>query len=347
MYRTLFASGPAASFLAGAAISIILTGIVCLILVGIASSIGGYWLGIPGFIISLLFGWAFFQKGFWNIPNKHLGLIEVLERRMPDPILGEGYVWVVPSLMKVTFWDAREKSINVQVAEILSSEDVPITIDTFFTLETVDPFRRENIEDPEQTLEWVVERIIRIFSNGKKTLDIVRCKQKLSQAIQYGYNTETGEPLTQQEAHENFERALELNSVSELQNEMGADGTCPTKIVIGADTFAEAWGCNIPRLFVQNIRLPKAIEDAATQILVEAKERESELENAKTWAKIAEEIKGKLPDLTDAEINSTIKIMQGQATETIHTIQGIDSDALGIVAAGLLAAKDLKGKGNA
>lgn len=353
MYRVLFAGGPGWSILSGVCITIFLTALIVAPAVSFTHWVGSYFLSLPMLAGCLYFGYTFFKEGLKNVPNRHVAIFELLERRMPEPIIEEGYCWHIPYIMTLDVWDAVEKMVEIETVEVLTAEDVAISVDSFFTVYVMNPYLRGNVDKPEEALQQLVDRTVRTFCNGKEAYSIVRSKMKMSQAIQYGYNFEEDRPLTQKEARETFEtlerihcengHGDELTDLEDIEERMR---DCDLPIILGVDTIAEQWGLNIPRLFVRNIRLPKEVEEAAAQILVEDKQREAEKKNMETWAELVRKIKEELPELSHSEVASTAKVVQKLATEEIHTIHGLDKNLISAAAAGVVAMNERKEKGD-
>ncbi|MBI2439353.1 MAG: SPFH domain-containing protein [Candidatus Moranbacteria bacterium] len=261
----------------------------------------GTLLGLVGFAASLIY---FFWMGLRKIPVGWSAIQLFLEERT-FVIYGEGWNWYWPEpIGNMELVDTREQSLDIPLTEVLTEDNVPVTINLSLQYKICNIHRSLNISNIIKALSEAVESITRIVVQDIDSNDIAQEKKNIPHNV---LNLSI----------EGFEEKT-LNAYTRDQ-----------------------WGTEIIKIRVTHIRLPEKLEAARTNVQVMKAEQAKEEEQAKAERIEAENVAGlievfKGTGLSPEMAASIVQSERGKATRII-----IDGSAKPIErAAGIIAAKD-------
>jgi regulator of protease activity HflC (stomatin/prohibitin superfamily) len=237
---------------------------------------------LASFLVSLALGvltgaWLFFpgrfrilpgQKGFYNILGLPLGWK-----------IGVGDGWTPPLIGDVTIVSSAAKRVDPPEEEYVTADGFAVKADSSLFYEIVDPLASKNIEDG-QTEDGFMQA---------EYLDAIR---------QYIINVPT-DPDNVFKADMTLEDAKKLlKSITAFKADLLGNGK--DTILHTVNEQAALYGLKATRVQIENVRLPQGVEDAASQILVEALQSASLEKDARNKKKVVSVL---METFTDAGIN--------------------------------------------
>lgn len=262
--------------------------------------------------MSLLY---FGALGFRQVPIGYLGIGLWFEERVPDQIYPEGWCWNWPKpFADIKFEDVREETLDIKMTEVLTNDNVPVTLDLSVQLQVINLSRALDVKNPKGAIEEAVDSNTRIIVQTIDAERIGQEKKDIPDKIRNGTIKLTGQAPSDSAEIENL-GTQSLGSYSESQ-----------------------WGYRIINIRITSIRLPKEMEDARTNVQVMKAERAKEIEQAAAEVIEANHVAALIKIYTDAQLSPAMaaNVAQSERGKAIRII--VDGNADSLEKAGVAAA---------
>ncbi|MDP2837843.1 MAG: SPFH domain-containing protein [Candidatus Moranbacteria bacterium] len=249
--------------------------------------------------IALVASLTYFGRlGFRQIPVGFQAIQLVFGARTKK-IYSEGWIWNWPSpLGDIGLVDTRQKPFEIPLTEVLTKDNVPVSINVALQIRVTDLDIYLSAEKPEDSLKNATESDIRLLAAKLSSTTIAQGKELISDAITSGKGA--------------VGTVLEGTMLHELNDD------------------EKIWGIKVIQVKVTHVRLPEAIEKARANVQVEAAQKVAETMETKTLAIL-------ISILTEKGIDAKDALAAIQAERGKRTIVSIEGTASDLVKAGTMA----------
>jgi len=131
-----------------------------------------HWLIYTGLLI---LGIGTFLKGLIEIDVAHKGVPKILGKRTEKIELDEGYHWLPPKIISAEEVSIKEQTKDVAIADVVSDNNVSMSIDTSIQYLIIDPYQSLSIGESviSDGLEEITKRTLRIEARAEGNTDSV------------------------------------------------------------------------------------------------------------------------------------------------------------------------------
>ncbi|MDD5083936.1 MAG: SPFH domain-containing protein [Candidatus Moranbacteria bacterium] len=259
--------------------------------------------------------WYFGWEGLRTVQIGFTAVPLFLGKRVAGKVLTEGLVWYWPKPFgNIQEVDAKKRSIDQEVTEILSKDDVPIKIDLSSEVQVVDPQRYLGATGAEDLYKQGVDGILRLIVSKLNSEVVPRSKVGIVHVLINGTLTGEGIPGVPASGAEEVQE-LEEFAVEGIQNHALTE-----------------WGIKLNRVRITTVRLPVELEAARANVRVEYAQQEAESKETETVIKQMKRYKESFPNLSDAQIATIVQAERGKRQAIT-----IDGNASPLEKAGALA----------
>lgn len=208
--------------------------------------------GLAAALSIIYFGWA----GFRKIPVAFRGVPLIFGTRQEGYELDEGLVWNWPEpIGGLEIVDVREQTLNVNMTEVLTHDNVPVVVNLSAQYRPVNLFDYLSVHNVSNALEEAIDNNMRIMVQEIESHDVAQEKKNMPEKILKGFQT------TEEGAEKQWVEGI-------------------------AQYAAEQWGIEVIKIRITHIRLPEAMEAAQTAIKVQ--EAETKREEAQKTTEMVE-----------------------------------------------------------
>ena len=204
--------------------------------------IAGILLAYIALAMSLIyFGWL----GFRQIPVGSNGIQLILGERYMK-IYQEGWVWNLPKPFgDIIMQSVQEDTLDVPMTEVLTDDNVPVSIDLSIQFQIVDLYTFFNVKHPVIAMKEAADSVTRIIVQKIHSENIAQEKANIPDQIE--------------------------NGSSEMER-TEKKGLSPYAL--------EHWGIKIIKIRITHIRLPKELEEARINVQVMKADQAKEVQQA-------------------------------------------------------------------
>lgn len=256
-----------------------------------------------GILLSLLSLAYFGRGGLREIPIGHRAIPLSFGTRQNEYELDEGWVWNWPEPIRdVEIVDTREQTLEVGMTEVLTGDNVPISINLSAQYMVVDLYTFLSVKGVPEALREAIDSTTRVIIQDLESDKVAQEKKNIPDQILNGFKT--------------------------LED----------KEIDGIASYATTrWGIEVIKVRITHIRLPEELETANTAIKVQEARTKKEVAQAETEKVEATHVAAMIKTYRDAGLSATESVNALQAERGKATRIVIDGTANPLVQAGLLA----------
>ncbi len=214
-------------------------------------------------------GYTLFKSGSFKITPGQRAYLMLFGVPIEWLSLGAGDGWLIPGIMSIKVEDGRGKTINPGTQANTTSNGIEVSSDVAGTYEVLDLLHRDHMIDSGSVEKFVSAELVsavRAFI-AVQTLDI-------DEAMSHGELT-TEQALSMIKKIAQFRHGVERNG---------------NEIMKKVNEKINPYGLRLSSLQIEDVALPKEIEDAAKRVLSETVESAGLTKDAKNKASVAEEL---------------------------------------------------------
>ncbi len=263
-------------------------------------NLAGTTIGLLSSALSLVY---FGRGGLREIPISHRAVPLSFGTRQEEYELSEGWVWNWPApIRSVEIVDVREQTLEVGMTEVLTDDNVPISIDLSAQFMVVNLYTFLSAKGVPEALREAIDSTTRVIIQELESDKVAQEKKNIPDQILNGFKT------------------LEDKEVDGIAN-----------------YAAIRWGIEVIKIRITHIRLPEELETANTAIKVQEALTKKEVVQAATEKVEAAHVAAMIKTYVDAGLSATEAVNALQAERSKATRIIIDGNANPLVQAGLLA----------
>ncbi len=266
----------------GLIVALIISSIVIFGTMSLMTPIVGYWFAVAA---GISFAIAFFMLGVKNITMVHRGIPVVLGQRLSEPNSGlsEGFIWVVPFFIDIHPISVAEVTVDVNMTEVMSGDDIPTKVDASIQLRVSNPYLFSSLTDYKKAIYDLTDKLTRIAISKMKAMEAATSKSEISERIRSGNGADN-------------------NNENDTKHK-----------VIGLENHAKKqWGIEVLLINVTSVRLPKELEEDSTNIKREKLQAKAERIEMKNVKNLMKSLREEFPGFTDEQLAEIVQSERGK-----------------------------------